>query len=114
MTKKLLLRIQRFSLTSVSVGGLVKHEHGIINLEDTEFYTHHLTQCTHAPYCLTSPLLKFSREAQQQMDKRGRKRRGGGGGQVSKEGGEHSRGREENRRNILRGDISDAWAQDGR
>lgn len=28
----------------MSVGGLVEHEHGIINLEETEFYTHHLTQ----------------------------------------------------------------------
>ena len=79
MTKKLLLRIQRFSLTSVSVGGLVKHEHGIVNLDETntELYTHHLKQRTLAPYCLTSSLLKFCREAQQQMDRKGRMRRRG-------------------------------------
>lgn len=58
-------------LTSVPVGGLVEHEHGIINLGETNnsFLTWRSLSC-HATYCLTSALLKFCREVQQQMDRR--------------------------------------------
>lgn len=57
-------------LTSVSVCGLVEHEHGIVDLRgDKQHRFRRGAQTCHAAYCLTSALLKFCREARQQMDR---------------------------------------------
>lgn len=79
-------------LTSVSVGGLVEHEHGIVDLggrQTTKFFWRRSLSC-HEAYCLTSALLKFCREAQQQMDRK----EGEGGREGGRAGGRERTGDE--------------------
>lgn len=65
----------------MSVGGLVEHEHGIVDLRGDKQHSFLLRALSlslshHAAYCLTSALLKFCREAQQQMDRKREEGRG--------------------------------------
>ena len=51
-----------FFLTSVPVGGLVEHEHGIVHLKWRQIKAFRCRYLSgHAAYCLTSALLKFCR-----------------------------------------------------